>query len=580
MKKLTIQEEINSSKALTEKTEYTYFIEKEELKKIQNSEKLEIRKEYISIYFLENLFKDKECLKYVKKFFNNEIDKFNICSIYNGDTIGNISHTKYCIISGLEYLISHDKISLSRNEEEEYNKLKETINFNKFLDNIKDKHYEIMIDNNQYAFPISRLIYVMSMKEDKFNDICNNDSIKYIDEVPKKHFIYAAYKYFKESGVFHNYNVPSKIYDRYKEIKELQKIDLEALNKFLETKSNMHNEIKINENLRKSILEDMPKYISDVEKAIYIYIKMCKVLTYDEEYYAANQKGNPALKHKDISYVSKITPKNNKVVCFEFNIIYSKFLDELGVKFRTIYKGMTNESYGEGHANLKFRSGKYLVKADSVTSILQGDIMQAKLNQPLKGLKSFNRNIHTYNEFNKLVTRIYKFIASKEKKNQKVEYIENFEEIVRRYTKVTNNIKEISLKERLLILIDKVNSSNMIGIDSLSYALQLERILFSNIEHLNNIFITILRSNICYNGEEKIVPCIIFTLNSCGYLCKKGENIYYYFKPNEEFKTITKEELQRKFDDGEFEYVSKNDPVIPGIDEKRGIKNDRKINRD
>ena len=101
MKKLTIQEEINSSKALTEKTEYTYFIEKEELKKIQNSEKLEIRKEYISIYFLENLFKDKECLKYVKKFFNNEIDKFNICSIYNGDTIGNISHTKYCIISGL-----------------------------------------------------------------------------------------------------------------------------------------------------------------------------------------------------------------------------------------------------------------------------------------------------------------------------------------------------------------------------------------------------------------------------------------------------------------------------------------------
>ena len=47
------------------------------------------------------------------------------------------------------------------------------------------------------------------------------------------------------------------------------------------------------------------------------------------------------------------------------------------------------------------------------------------------------------------------------------------------YSKSTDNIQEISLNERLAILIDKVNSTEMVGIDSLSYIIQLEKILFT-----------------------------------------------------------------------------------------------------
>lgn len=568
MEKLSLRDEMDFNKVLSQRIKFTCFVEQSELKKIKESDTIEIRGEYISLYFLKNMFKNKQYLEYIRKFFNNEIEKFYICSVYNNDIIGNVSYTKSSLIDAIKLLIKDNEIVLSKDEEGEYKKFKDLISFNKFLDKTKREYYSISIDNKKYAFPVSDLVYIMTTDDKQFDYICTDDSVKYIDGVSKEHFIYAAYKYFSKSGVFHDYDIPEKVYDRFEKIRDSQKIDIDALNKILKTEGTKHKEFEISDNLRDAILGDMPNFISDIEKAIYIYIRMCKTLTYDEEYYAAEQKGTPAKKHKDISYVSRVTPQNNKVVCFEFNIIYARFLDELGIKFKTIYKGVVEELYGNGHAYLDFRCGKYLVRADSVTSILRGDLAQAKANRQLKGLKSFNRNIDTYKEFNTLVDKVYKFIISMESAEKRILYAESFDEIISRYIKKTDNVREVSIEERLSILIDNVNSSKMVGIDSISYALQLEEILFDSSEHKNNIFVTVLRSNNFYNGEKIAVPCIIFTLNSSGHLSKNGKNMYYYFRPNNDLRLIDKEELQRKFDNQELEYIGLNSPQIPEINEK------------
>ena len=68
---------------------------------------------------------------------------------------------------------------------------------------------------------------------------------------------------------------------------------------------------------------------------------MCKLLTYDDEYFAVNQKGPATEKHKDVNYVSNINLTNNRVVCFEFNLIYSKLLDELGINFKADYQNLS-----------------------------------------------------------------------------------------------------------------------------------------------------------------------------------------------------------------------------------------------
>jgi len=64
----------------------------------------------------------------------------------------------------------------------------------------------------------------------------------------------------------------------------------------------------------------------------------------------------------------------------------------------------------------------------------------------------------------------------------------------------------------------------------------------------------------------------IFTLNDQSFEENPEQNVYFYYNPNHELVSITKEELQTKFDDGKLDYVEKDDPRIPGINESGGMK--------
>ena len=61
---------------------------------------------------------------------------------------------------------------------------------------------------------------------------------------------------------------------------------------------------------------------------------MCKLLTYDEEFYAVNQKGPLTEKHETIDNLAKISRSNNKVVCYEFNAIYAYMLKKIGINYK------------------------------------------------------------------------------------------------------------------------------------------------------------------------------------------------------------------------------------------------------
>ena len=420
------------------------------------------------------------------------------------------------------------------------------------------------------------------MPTEQFNEICSNDSIKEINGYKKEVIIYAAFKFFKENKVFEEYIMPINIAQRYKEIGTLQKIDLQSINKYLTTTDKKYQDVEINEDLEKAILEGMPEEATKLEKAIFIYIKMCKLLTYDEEYFAVNQKGAATEKHKKVEYVSTITLQNNKVVCFEFNMMYAKLLSKLGIHFASSYGknafGMENpfgeDDYGKGHANLEFRAGKFLVSADSVTSILQGDIMQAKLNQKLVGIKCNNKNKNTQQEFQEALTKMYRLIEQQEKGREEVqvEKIETLDELLAEYSQETENIRDVSINERLSILINKVNSTGMVGIDSLSYVLQLRKILFTEEQRKNNIGVTIVRNNEPMEDGKIAKASAIFTLNPNSFEDTPEQTVYFYYNPNQELVLITKEELQARFDEGTFSYIEEKDPRIPGLTESGGIK--------
>ena len=568
---LSVEQWMEKEPYLKDMSEYTLFTTKKDFYQLRNSEKITFGYEEVSIEFLKRILNNDFYFEYASRYFNGDIDRFLVSYIIYGDTGGSIGYKKTTIIKAIEQLISSGKMVLQLDEQQKLDSLKRSISFEKFLEKHRGNVYNIDIDGNKYSIPIDQLISLMLLPNEQFDYLCSSKDIKDIIGIKKEYFIYAAHRFFKENDVMNDFVVPDNIANHYEDIDSYRKIDLQAINKHVVTTDTKYQDIQIDSNLKHEIISGIPENASDLEKAIYIYIKMCKLLTYDEEYYAVN----PATeKHRRIDYVSSITLENNKVVCFEFNLIYSKLLSELGIHFRSDYKNMVGEAYGVGHANLEVRSDKFLVSADSVTSILQGDIMQAKLNQPLVGLKCINKNTQTQQEFKESLIKMYTLIDQQEKNlsNKQIGHIQTLDELLEEYSHLTKNIQDISLYERLSILVSKVNSTKMVGIDSLSYVLQLRKILFTNDQRNNNISITIIRNNKPFEVGKIAMASAIFALNIQSFKESPDQNVYYYFNPNHELVPIEKEELQKRFDDGEFAYVEKDNPKVPGIVENGGIK--------
>lgn len=582
MPEQTVTELLEKYPYLKQLAERMIFITEKEHTELLSGEKIQVGKNEVIIEVLKRILNDDIYFEYAQRYFNNDISEFRISFIYYGDTAGSISYKKSTIVKGLKELVSTGKIELSPEEKERLDILERKIDFNSFLEKHRGNNYNIDVDGIKYSLPIELLVKVMQLPSDQFDEICSNDYVKEINGINKEVIIYAAFKFFKENNVFEEFIMPNNIIQRYREIGTLQKIDLQAINKYLITTDKKYQKVEIDEELEKAILEGMPEDATDLEKAIFIYIKMCKLLTYDEEYFAVNQKGEATEKHQRVEYVSTITLQNNKVVCFEFNMMYAKLLSKLGIHFASSYGknalGMENpfgeDDYGKGHANLEFRTGKFLVSADSVTSILNGDIMQAKLNQKLVGIKCNNRNKKTQQEFQDALIKMYRLIAQQEKGREEVqvEKVETLDELLAEYSQETENIKDISLNERLSILVNKVNSTGMVGIDSLSYVLQLRKILFTEEQRKNNIGVTIIRNNEPMEDGKIAKASAIFTLNPNSFEDNPEQTLYFYYDPNQELVLISKEELQARFDEGTFCYVEEKDPRIPGLTENGGIK--------
>ncbi len=456
---------------------------------------------------------------------------------------------------------------------ERYNQLMEYVSYEKYREKTQNDTYELVIDGKNYKISTMLIYQFMDLDSESFNNIISEGND--YEGIPLPHFLYAVYKYFEDNKISDNYLVSEELISRLKEIKSSEKVDVQMINKYLDTNDSLLEQMKVNIELQDFILSDISPEFNDLEKAIYVYIKMCKVLTYDEEFYAVNQKGPLSKKHKTIDNVANISLTNNGVVCYEFDAIYSYLLNKLGIKYRH-FVGTVNGNgkegeqefdeefniYSEGHTFLKYRCGKYLVKADSVTSILQGDIMQAKLNQPLRGLVCENTNEESRREFSRAMHKVYNYIANREPKisQNEPEEVETFDEIVAQFNNSTDKLRPIDIKEKIEILIDKVNSTKMVGIDAYSYLLQLRKILFTGQEQKDNIRISIIR-NSNENSAEAIAIISIRLPNETGKMVVSR----YIFKAGSKLIPISKEELQAKFDNETMGYVEADDPIIPGI---------------
>lgn len=549
MEELTLIENLEKHPYLKNYIDTTLIVSSGKYHMYENGPKVTKGKKKISLELLKDLIEKDDYYVYVKKLLNGEINRLTITKIVHGDLIGGFNYTLTNLSKLLEIAIVDYDLEIDDDKFYRCKEIFEKTCLDSFKETYKDKQYSCKIENDEFVLSVNEFIKFLELSEKDFDKVCLARSIKEVSGIKKEFFIYALNDFLEEENIRNRFDLPSNYLFRIYEINSYKKIDIESINYIPESYIPNIESALISNEIREEIFKDMPNDLSDLEKAIYIYIKMCKIFTYNEEFYAVDQKGEVAKRHEDISRISTLSLKNNSLVCYEFNVIYAKLLDELGIKC-----AVSNDSvndYGGGHANLEFVVDKFIIFADSVTSVLAGDLGRVKTNRPLDGLSCINKNNYTKAEFEQILKKIYQLVMDEERVPRK----ETFQEILSEYEQTTNNIKDIPLEERIEILIKRVNSKNLQPIDNASYLLALSKILFSEYERMYYLKTPIIRFN--ENGVSKIAVILTITYNE--------DNIYYFYTPNNEMKVMSREEIENNFANQIFEYIDANDIKIPGI---------------
>lgn len=497
--------------------------------------------------------------KYTSKLIDGTLltSTLNVFEIYFGDTLVINSFSKIELFKVLSYLINEQIFDPSSKEKERFNALKQSVSLENLISERND--FQISVDNISYKVSPQTIIDFISLSPSK------RKGMKMYANIPIKHMAYLSVHFIKDTKLLDNYEVSDKIKTSIESLESYQEIDFESTNQYLKNDDPNEQKISINPELKSKILESIPEGLDNLQKAIFIYMKMCEILTYDDEFYAVNQQGVVAFKHEQIDHINEITPSNNRVVCYEFNAIYSVFLKQLGFNYQIISSGYMDD-FGGGHAFLTFKSGDYIIKVDSVTGVLNGDIPRVKQKLPLEGIIILNKNNETKEKFKAELKRMEDLYYQIGKEP-------TFEETLKAYEQSSPNIMIIPFAEKLAIFFTKLKNNNYAQVDRLGYIQILKKTLFSQLELDNNISISYVRNNHPLPNLEAESIVIIAIDDDMS-----DETKYYIYNARLGLNEIEKEELQERFDNGHYDYINpKSKPNIPGI-KKEVVRDVRRIN--
>lgn len=561
-----IDELLNNEPELAEILDYTILVTEEAFYDRYHCEK----DDEVNYNLLYDLITDERFYSYVYAlFYEFAVPGDSICLGYvNEDKeLVSIDITRAKIAESVMKYQEEGRLNFQGVYDDRVKEIVNKTSLKSLMETVRDDSIHRIIDGNDVTVSCHDIFAFLQSSKETFENFFE-DLDEPIYGISKYYFAYLINEFIFVSAIYDDYVLPKDMIFRINLLTNPQAIDIEALNSIRRTYDPTLPFTKIHPELKSAILENMDNNLSDLEKAIYVYIKLCKTLTYDDEFYAVNQQGIVALRHENPEMTANITPTNNKAVCYEFNSLYAKFLDEFKIKLTT--KTTSNGIY-KGHTNLKFRAGKFLVLADSVKSILKCDLVNAKLNKPLTGIVCLNENIKTCDEFYDTVSHIYGLIAEEENTivNQEDE---TYEEILRQYEEVSST--SLSFDKKLEIMMRKVIDSGMQGVDSIAYILQLRKIIFSQQEREHNIKASVVRDNINNKKDKVATVSVILTVNPDDYNKNIFNNQYYMFHPNYPLTVLSLELIDEMFREGILEYIGKHYLEIPGV-QKRDEVNDK-----
>lgn len=472
-------------------------------------------------YLINNLFNPSAVVVEIRLFDDGKIDYDNVIRLKRIDV--------------LTFYQEYDKKDLSPTEKMRIALLLST-SHRETLEKVYNNEILVReIDGQKYTYNVNWLIDTIFLPEDQYQDFIKHGENKEIIAL-------LIVEFFELNRIFEKYLLPVFVLNRLERLKSYEDVDYESLNKCLNTNDedeqgiSIMEQFELNPELHDYLFQDIPSSLSRLEVALLLYIKLCEVLTYDEEYYANAHNTKTRQQHENISEIESITIENNKVINYEFILIYAKLLSELGISY-TLSSGFGSE---QGPL-LKFRYNEYLMSINAIEITINNDLANAKFNKPLTGLTSINESKISSTKFNELFTKIQKEYHE-QKESRRI-----FAEALEEYNNLFMNT-HIDPIDKITFLIEAIQKQKLGSIEALEY--------------INCIYHQILGSDFKINfiseKRDGYRPLVL--------LSNEESNSYYLINlyPEPGAITISPETLESKFESGEFAYTNRQDR-IPGI---------------
>ena len=546
-------------------------ISKEKNKEYVDSKKVDVLDPRASLYHnvpisvaaITDMVQDIPKFMAILDYFRTDTNfPFTIFFETEDEKIDSYSFSKYEIIKGLEKSITKGELKTDQQAIGAYQMLAPLVSVDALIDKYRDKEYTLKIEGVDHTFSSSGIVSLLLSNSYEF---MKTISQKEIDGVPTEHYMYALTEFIRHEGITQTYNLSDDVIKRCQKLNQYEELDFEAVNKMFTTENVFLDDIQVNPELSEHVLSGMPKDYTDLEKAIYIYLKMCHTLTYDPMFFAVDQRGQFSLMHKDIKNIPTITPDNNKITCYEFASIYTSLLASQNINHKLVSTAVQKDEYGRGHFKAEFRDGKFLVSADAVTGILNSDMTSAKTDWNIHGLTCMNRNHGTKQEFYSVLNKVINHVSSQTKEGPVVSDIseETYEESLNAYMDLDKVSLNIPFTDRVGIMLEQIGKSGLEGIDAHSYLLQLRKTLFTKDEQDKQIDITVIRHNT--REEDNPVDAISVITIAEDYTEKESPMSYILYSAGEEPRPMEKEDVEGLMRDDVISYVTYPMKRIPGI---------------
>ena len=432
---------------------------------------------------------------------------------------------------------------LSKSEIKKYKQLRKYIEYNNI--NYKNKLITYVYEQKIKSFPINKIYKLFLLDHVEFKNIIENN----IFDLPHDEFLIILLNYIREYADEKNVILSNNMKLNVNLIKNKTK-NFFVLDKIhLYKKPSYIKNTVINNDFKKQILNKVPVYFSDIEKAFYIYLLLCRTFTYDVIEVNGSESN---IKHKDIERIKEIDEKNNVILCYEFIVIYAKFLELLGIN----YEIDKNGKYAKEHINLRIQYKDSKINVEPTRGVIDCDLTNAKIGVKLEGFNYNFSNPSVYNEIDNAVNKVYDYFNKK----LGIKYRKQTDLIIKGKKIFEGQNKNIILKERFEFFVKKLINLNLPPVEIVKQLNILRKVVFEDL-NIFDFYLIADTSKMFYPNNISISLVLVF--NELGIDEKNNE--YYIYKYPNNIEKVSKEYLQREFDDGKYEYVKAHRKDIPGI---------------